>query len=141
MPRPGRRVGVTLLELVVVVAVAATLSALALPALRALQHRWQVRQARDDLHGLLAAARWRAIAHRTQVTVWFGADGVVRAESHAWRLARPLAAAYGVTLRANRPSTAYGPDGLGLGAANLTIALRRGDAADSVVISRLGRVR
>jgi hypothetical protein len=46
-----------------------------------------------------------------------------------------------VALEATRDSLAYGPDGLGVGAANLRLVLRRGAAADTLSVSRLGRVR
>jgi hypothetical protein len=49
--------------------------------------------------------------------------------------------ALGVTVEATRDSLAYGPDGLGVGAANLRLILRRGGAADTLSVSRLGRVR
>lgn len=141
MRRPRSRFGVTVLELLLVLGIAATLAATALPALRPLQHRWHLRQAREDLHALLATARWRAVAHHTTVTIRFGRDGVVRADAGAWQMVRAFPAAYGVALRANRSAIAYGADGLGVGAANVSIELRRGDFVDSVVVSRLGRVR
>ncbi|MDX2182505.1 MAG: prepilin-type N-terminal cleavage/methylation domain-containing protein [Gemmatimonadaceae bacterium] len=141
MPRAHRRLGVTLLELLLVLGIVGLVAASAWPALRPLHARWAVRQARDDLHLLLAAARWRAVAHQTTVTIRFATDGSVRAESAAWHITRSLAEAYGVTLRANRSAIAYGADGLGVGAANVSIELRRGDARDSVVVSRLGRAR
>jgi len=36
---------------------------------------------------------------------------------------------------------AYAPNGLGYGASNLTVVLRRGSAAETIFVSRLGRVR
>jgi len=36
---------------------------------------------------------------------------------------------------------AYAPNGLGYGASNLTLVLRRGERAETLVVSRLGRVR
>jgi hypothetical protein len=54
---------------------------------------------------------------------------------------RPLGAIYGIELRSNRDSLAYGPTGLGYGAANQSVVISRGAASDTVVISRLGRVR
>jgi hypothetical protein len=35
----------------------------------------------------------------------------------------------------------YDPRGLGFGAANLSLVLSRGDAADTLTVSRLGRVK
>ena len=49
--------------------------------------------------------------------------------------------AHGVTLSATRDSMAYAPNGLGYGASNLSIIVRRGAVTDTVVVSRLGRVR
>ena len=54
---------------------------------------------------------------------------------------RNLASSHGVTFSASRDSMAYTPNGLGYGASNLTIVVRRGAAAESVYVSRLGRVR
>lgn len=53
----------------------------------------------------------------------------------------PLAAQYGVRLTATRDSMTYAPPGLGVGAANLRVTLTRGAAAETVTVSRLGRVR
>jgi Tfp pilus assembly protein FimT len=45
-----------------------------------------------------------------------------------------------VRLDASRDSMAYGPSGLGTGAANLRLTLTRGRRADTITVSRLGRV-
>jgi hypothetical protein len=52
-----------------------------------------------------------------------------------------LGHAHGVALAANRDSLVFDVRGLGYGAANLTMIARRGGAAESLVVSRLGRVR
>jgi hypothetical protein len=52
-----------------------------------------------------------------------------------------LGHAHGVALSSTRDSLAYDVRGLGYGAANLTMIARRGAAAESLVVSRLGRVR
>ncbi|AMW05689.1 pilus assembly FimT family protein [Gemmatimonas phototrophica] len=46
----------------------------------------------------------------------------------------------GVRLEATRDSMAYGASGLGVGAANLRVILSRGSRADTLTVSRLGRV-
>jgi hypothetical protein len=74
----------------------------------------------------------RLDADRASVPVHAGADTALR---------RPLAAAHGVTLATTRDSAAYAPSGLGFGASNLSAVLRRGGVAETVVVSRLGRVR
>jgi hypothetical protein len=52
-----------------------------------------------------------------------------------------LGHAHGVTLSTSRDSIAFDLRGLGYGAANLTLVARRGSAADTLVVSRLGRGR
>ena len=54
---------------------------------------------------------------------------------------RMLASSHGVSLTVSRDSMAYAPNGLGYGASNLTVILRRGAAAETIFVSRLGRVR
>jgi type II secretory pathway pseudopilin PulG len=53
----------------------------------------------------------------------------------------PLHELHGVTLSTTRDSITFDIRGLGYGAANLTLVARRGRATDSLVVSRLGRVR
>ena len=54
---------------------------------------------------------------------------------------RQLGQSHGVAILTTRDSMAYAPNGLGYGASNLSIVIRRGRVADTVVVSRLGRVR
>jgi hypothetical protein len=50
-------------------------------------------------------------------------------------------ALYGVRVTASRDSMAYDARGLGYGAANLSVVVHRGRVAETVYVSRLGRVR
>ncbi len=66
-PLPQR--GMTLPELIIVTAIAATLLAVGLPNLQALVHAQQVRSATNDLFGAINLARSQAIARNERVTV------------------------------------------------------------------------
>ena len=48
---------------------------------------------------------------------------------------------YGVQLRTTRDSIAFGPTGIGWGAATATITITRGRASTALAVSRLGRIR
>lgn len=53
----------------------------------------------------------------------------------------PLGELHGVAISTTRDSITFDVRGLGYGAANLTLVARRGRASDTLVVSRLGRVR
>ena len=137
------RRGTSLIELVVVLAVIGVLCGMA--AARFLRHidRTHVRHAGDEIVATLASARTTAVARQAHVTTRFdAARSVVVVTAGADTIAaRAIGDVHGVRLRSNRDSTVYGPAGLGYGAANQTVILERGRAIDSIVISRLGRVR
>jgi prepilin-type N-terminal cleavage/methylation domain-containing protein len=141
--RPAPRAGFTLVELVVVLAMAGILVAIAIPRLGAAVDRAATRGAAADLTALFAAARDRAIASgsATAVSIATSTRTVSVRTRGAVRLSRPIGALYGVSLAANRDSMTYDPRGIGFGAANLSIVVRRGRAADTLAVSRLGRVR
>jgi hypothetical protein len=52
-----------------------------------------------------------------------------------------VGAEHEVTLSSNRGSMSYSATGLGYGAANLSLVVRKRSAMDTIVVSRLGRVR
>ena len=54
---------------------------------------------------------------------------------------RNIRSAFGVRVASSRDSMSYDPRGLGYGAANLTVSASRGKAAETLFVSRLGRVR
>jgi hypothetical protein len=92
---------------------------------------------------VVARARDEAVALRTPASVRFDTIGdALELRMAGTLLSRAaLGHAHGVALSANRDSLAYDLRGLGYGAANLTLVARRGRAADSLVVSRLGRLR
>ena len=105
--------------------------------------RAAVRSAIVEAAGVVARARDEAVAKRTPVSVRFDttADALELRMAGALLSRAALGHAHGVSLSANRDSLAYDLRGLGYGAANLTLIARRGRAADSLVVSRLGRLR
>jgi hypothetical protein len=54
---------------------------------------------------------------------------------------RDIGAAHDVQLAATRSRMSYSATGMGYGAANLSVVVRRNSAVDTVFVSRLGRVR
>jgi prepilin-type N-terminal cleavage/methylation domain-containing protein len=111
--------GTTLPELLLVLTIMGILGTIAIPRTVRWRDRTSVRSAALDT---VAAT----------LTVRSYSDTIAR---------RNLASSHGVTLSASRDSMAYTPNGLGYGASNLTIVVRRGLAAESIFVSRLGRVR
>ena len=53
----------------------------------------------------------------------------------------PVGFTHGVSLSSTRDSITFDVRGLGWGAANLTLSVRRGAAAETLTVSRLGRVK
>ena len=138
------RSGSTLIELIVALAILAILLLAGVPGSATLRNRSAVRASATELVSALALARSTALAESRVVAVALDTGAAARAVVFASRdtlLDLPLGARYGVTLDATRDSIAYGPTGRGYGAANATLTVRRGHAVDTIVISRLGRVK
>lgn len=137
------RPGTTLLDVTVSLVVLGVLAALVAPRAGAGLDRRRTRAAAGQVAAAYAVARQAAIARAAPVAVHLdaaaGSVAVVGAEDTL--LHRPLAADLGVTLATTRDRSVFSPIGLGWGSANATVVLRRGRAADTVVVSRLGRVR
>ena len=136
------RTGFTMLELLVVLTVAAIMAGVSLPALLGMRDRITVRLAAVEAARTMADARTVALtaSRRTAVridqiantlTVVSGPDTI-----RTLRLNE-----YGVQLRTTRDSIAFGPTGIGWGAATATLTLTRGGATTSLAVSRLGRIR
>lgn len=139
---PERR-GATLIELTIVVTIVSALAAITLLRAGAFIDSIEVRGAVTEIQSMFSLARHVAIARGAQsvleidpgagrVSIRSGAD-VIRA--------RDVGQAHGVVLSTNRASMTYSPIGVGYGAANFSLVVSRGGIADTIVISRLGRVR
>ena len=145
-----KRQGFTLVEQLAVLVLTAVVLAAGIPHVIAQRDAAAVRQAIVSVRGAFGTARDHAIASGARTAVRFaresGASGafsgtvVVHASSDTMHRL-PLGALLGVTLVASRDSMTYLPSGLGVGAANLSVTIARGRFADTLTVSRLGRVR
>jgi prepilin-type N-terminal cleavage/methylation domain-containing protein len=145
MERTAGRVrwGFTLPELVIVLAIMGLVTLGGIRGLGRHLDRLAVRSATAEAAGALARARDEALARHTVVNVRVDTgQATVILRIRGERVARyALGHAHGVSLSTTRDSIAFDARGLGYGAANLTLVARRGGAADTLVVSRLGRVR
>jgi prepilin-type N-terminal cleavage/methylation domain-containing protein len=137
-----RRPGLTLTEMLLVVVLAGILVAIAAPPYIAARNRVSVRAAVTASVAAFDAARSVALTRGRHAAVRIDTSSA-RLVVHSFSdtvLRVPLGASWGVRLSASRDSSAIAPDGLGYGAANVRLIVSRGAAADTVTVSRLGRV-
>jgi len=137
------RRGTTLIELSVVLALFGIVAGIAVPRFADYRDQIEVDAATNATVSLLSTARHAAVRRNAitavsfdsmsaVITVFAGRDTLER---------RPLFALHGVRLGVTRDSIAYAANGMGYGAANTRVILSRGVHADTVTVSRLGRVR
>ena len=126
-----------------VLAIVGLVTTLVLPPLKRGYDRIETRGAARDVMMAFYSARSRAIDDaRLTAVLLDGASGrVLLVAAGDTLLARRVGVVHGVTLSASRSTTSYFPDGVGRGAANLSIVLTRGTAAETVLVSREGRVK
>jgi prepilin-type N-terminal cleavage/methylation domain-containing protein len=137
------RTGFTVLEQLVVLVVMAILLTLAGARTLSALDRSAVRNARIQLVSALGAARGSAQSRAERVSVAMDSSaGLLRILAGAdTLLVRSFRAELGVAFTASRDTVTYGASGRGYGATNSTIVLRRGAAAETVFVARLGRAR
>lgn len=138
------RYGMTFLEVMLVVAVIGVVAVVATPRVAGWHDGFSTRRAVDDVASFYVRSRLTAVFRGERVRLEFRADTLkaaleTRADSVFLRLPGP--AARGVSLSASQPVIRLGPTGLGWGAANTKLVLRRGAAAESLTTSRLGRLK
>ena len=137
------RDGLTLIELCLVLTIIGLTMLIASRQLMLYLDRTAARAAVAEAASVVVRARDEAVAQHAMTSVSFDtitAALVLRARG-APISRTALGHAHGVTLSTNRDSLAFDVRGLGYGAANLTMVARRGRAAETLVVSRLGRVR
>ena len=138
------RAGFSLVELVVVLAVAGVLLTLGLPSFTSWRDRRAVDRATHEVMAFYQSARFLAVARSRFVRVTFAGDSlraVFQGVADSVAFDRPGPARHGVTLVASRTSIVIAPTGIGWGGANTKIVLRRGGTGDSLTTSRLGRLK
>jgi len=137
------RRGTTIIELALSLSIISILSAIAYPRIGRLMDGIHVRGTVTEIHSLFTAARHHAITRSERITVQIDTSrGSIALLAGADTIrARGFVDTHGVTLAANRASFTYSPIGIGYGAGNMTLIVRRNARVDSVFVSRLGRVR
>jgi hypothetical protein len=125
------RRGVTIIEIVVVLSLITLVVAMVVPTFARLRDGIAVRNATAEATSAFATARG-VDQPPGFITVTVGGEVLLR---------RNLEEAYGVTLSSTRDSTAYSALGHGFGAANLSFVIARGNVAETIFVSREGRVR
>jgi prepilin-type N-terminal cleavage/methylation domain-containing protein len=139
----ARRDGHTLIELAIALAIIAILLGIAAPRLGTLRDRASVQSASTEIAAILSSARRAAMLRSTAAMVVIDegrstASVIVGADT---LLAHDAGSELGVTITATRDTVVYGPSGRGWGASNTSIVVARGRWADTIFVSRLGRVR
>ena len=133
----------TVVEHTIALCILSILSAIAIPRAGRFLDRIHVRGAVVEIESLFSTARHLAIAHSAQATVDIdtveqtiyvsvGADTLRK---------REVGKAHDVRLAATRVRMSYSATGMGYGAANLSVVVQRNAFADTVFVSRLGRLR
>ena len=142
---PGAmRRGVTLPELAMVLAIVGALSALTFPRTAGWLDRMAVSRAGGEIAAFYQTARFAAIFRSQRVRLELGQDSlraVLEGPSDSVFLQWAGPARHGVSLTATRALIRIQSNGLGLGAANTKLVLKKGMAAESLTTSRLGRLK
>ncbi len=133
----------TIIELTITLCILSILSAIAIPWAGSVLDRVKVRSAAVEIESLFSAARHIAIARAAQATVEIDptAQSISVSVGGDTVRKRDIGEAHDVRLFASRVRMTYAPTGMGYGAANLSVVVRRNAAVDTVFVSRLGRVR
>lgn len=141
--RSVHRRGHTLIELVLVIAIIGLTSLIGIRQFQLYLDRVATRDAVRAAGNLVARARDEAVALHTPVSVRIDtSSATLELLSRSGPFGRAaLGETHGVALSTTRDSITFDVRGLGYGAANLTLVARRGRASDTLVVSRLGRVR
>jgi type II secretory pathway pseudopilin PulG len=133
----------TLLDCVAAITIMGIVTAISIPRAAAFLDSLAVHGAVSDAFAIFSTARAAAVSSAAQATVDIDTVRslmVVKSGTDTI-LARDLGLNHKVKLAASRQTITYSASGLGYGAGNLTLVIKRGRAVDSLFVSRLGRVR
>lgn len=137
--------GYSLSELAVVLAVIGLVTALALPRWGTLLDRIAVERAASELTTALAVTRNAAVLRTTRARLSIAPDslGIDEWGDRRWlpMLRWPGPEGHGVSLELSNETVIFGATGIGLGASNTTVVLRRGTQTAKITMSRVGRVK
>jgi prepilin-type N-terminal cleavage/methylation domain-containing protein len=137
------RRGATLIELVLVLVILGTLTAIAEPRIRSISDSLAVNRAAIDITTAHRRARITAILQSRIIELSVGATALsIRprgASTDIWSIEGPAGA--GVALAGPTRVITFSPIGISMGLSNASFVLSRGAASRTVVVSRLGRVR
>jgi prepilin-type N-terminal cleavage/methylation domain-containing protein len=133
----------TIVELTVTICILGVISAIAMPSVGKLLDSIHVRGAVLEIESLFSGARHIAIARSAQTTVDIDTvDQAIYVSVGVDTLRkREIGRDHGVRLSATRVRMSYSATGMGYGAANLSVYVRRSSFVDTVFVSRLGRLR
>ncbi len=137
------RRGMTAIELAITLSVIAVVLGFVVPSVARFRDGIAVRNASAEAVAAFAVARQSAIVRGARahlaidnppghITVSIGGESIMR---------RDLESSYGISLVTTRDSTAYSALGLGHGVANLRMVIEKGRVAETIFVSREGRVR
>ncbi len=137
------RRGLTLAELVLTCTFIGLVAGIAVPRAGAALDRLRLDQAGHEVAGALTLGRAAAIRRSDYAHVIVDeARGSIRIEAGRDTLFhRALRDLHRVQLRASKDTITYAPSGFGYGVSNSTIIVSIGERAETVTVSRLGRMR
>jgi prepilin-type N-terminal cleavage/methylation domain-containing protein len=136
--------GVTLLEVIIVLAVIGLVVGISTPRWAKWSDRLATSRATRELVSFYVHARTSAIFRGSRVRLEFGSDtlrATFEGAVDSVFLIRPGPRRHGASLEASRAMIRIYPNGMGRGAANTKLVIRRGSAAESLTTSRLGRLK
>ena len=131
-------------EVLIVLAIVSLIATLAVARTTGWADRLAVLRASSELRSFYGRARYGAILGTARVRIQVSDDSL-RAVYEGVRdsvfMVQPGPSRHGVALTASRHLLRVAANGFGRGASNTKLILTRGEAAESLTVSRLGRMK
>jgi Tfp pilus assembly protein FimT len=139
--------GLTVSELVIALVLIGAISAMAVPRLGQSMTKQGMVSARNGVVAMVAKAKASAVQRGSRTTLLLTGGNLVIKSRHPVSGAidtvgvpENLTKRYGASVAASRDSLVFDPRGLGMESGSTTVVVRKGDYADTLVISAAGRV-